>query len=105
VLRLHSQDGAGHRIIRPDYIAIEPPELIGGEISVSKARPEVISDTVKLVKKANPDVGVLCGAGVQDGGDVRKAAELGSSGILVASAVVKSPEPGKVIEGLVKGFG
>ena len=29
--------------LNPDMIAVEPPELIGGDISVSTAKPEVIS--------------------------------------------------------------
>ena len=36
--------------LRPDYVAVEPPELIGGDISVSTARPEVISDSVAALK-------------------------------------------------------
>ena len=35
--------------LSPDMIAVEPPELIGGDISVSTAKPEIISDTVKVV--------------------------------------------------------
>ena len=35
---------------KPDLIAIEPPELIGGTISVSEAKPEIIEDAVKEVQ-------------------------------------------------------
>ena len=35
----------------PDYIAIEPPELIGSNISVSKARPEVVAATIEKARK------------------------------------------------------
>ena len=88
----------------PDFISIEPPELIGGKVSVSKAKPGVIKDTVKLVEKVNPDIKVLCGAGVGTTEDVEKAVELGSNGVLVASAIVKSNNPEKVIRDLIKGF-
>jgi triosephosphate isomerase len=88
----------------PDFIAIEPPELIGGDVSVSKAKPGIISDTVKAVKKVNPKVRVLCGAGVNSAGDVSKALELGAEGVLVASAIVKSGTPEKVILDLISGF-
>jgi len=80
----------------PDYIAVEPPELIGGNISVSRARPELISESVRLSK-----VPVLVGAGVKTSEDVRKAVELGAKGVLVASGVVKSGDVRKAIEGLV----
>lgn len=90
--------------LNPDMIAVEPPELIGGEISVSTAKPEIISDTVELVKKINSDISVLCGAGVKNQTDVSKAISLGSEGILLASGVVKSSEPRKVLLDLIKGL-
>ena len=96
-----SEKGAHHN---PDMIAVEPPELIGGDISVSTAKPEIISDTVELVKKINSDISVLCGAGVKNQTDVSKAISLGSEGILLASGVVKSSEPRKVLLDLIQGL-
>ncbi len=77
----------------PDVIAIEPPELIGSGIPVSKARPEVVSGAVEAVQNINPEVRVLCGAGITSGEDVAAALRLGSEGVLVASGVVKAAEP------------
>jgi triosephosphate isomerase len=74
----------------PDYLAIEPPELIGKGIAVSKANPSIITDSVQVVKKISPRVKVLCGAGIVDKTDVQKALELGAEGILISSGVVKS---------------
>jgi triosephosphate isomerase len=88
----------------PDFIAIEPPELIGGKVSVSTAKPEIIGNTVDAVKRVSEDVMVLCGAGVHCGKDVAKALELGAVGVLVASAIVKSETPEKVILDLISGF-
>lgn len=86
----------------PDYVAVEPPELIGTGIPVSKAKPEVVTNTVELVKKVNPDVGVLTGgAGISTGEDVKKALELGSVGVLLASGVTKAKDPEKAIMDLV----
>ncbi len=81
----------------PDIIAIEPPELIGTGIPVSKARPEVVVGAVKAVREINPSVRVLCGAGISSGDDVAKAIELGAEGVLLASAYVKAKEPEKVL--------
>lgn len=81
----------------PDAIAIEPPELIGSGISVSKARPEIVSGAVDAVKKVDPKVKVLCGAGITNGEDASKALELGAQGILVASGVVKADDPYKAL--------
>ena len=88
----------------PDYIAIEPPELIGGDISVTTARPGVVADAVARIHGVDHEVGVLCGAGVKDRKDVRKALELGTVGVLLASGVVKAKDPGKALRDLVKGL-
>ena len=90
--------------LNPDMLAVEPPELIGGEISVSTAKPEVIRDSVSAVNQINPGIPVLCGAGVKDKADVSKALSLGSQGILLASGVVKSSEPRKVLIDLIQGL-
>ncbi len=85
------------KVLKPDYIAVEPPALIGGKRSVSEAKPEVITDTTKYVKK----IPVLCGAGIHKKEDVEKSLELGAKGILVASAVVKAGNPGKKLKELI----
>jgi triosephosphate isomerase len=90
--------------VRPDYLAVEPPELIGGERSVSMARPEVISGSVAAVRKVAPATRVLCGAGVHTSRDVRRALELGSHGVLVASAVTRAVDPEAALAELLAGF-
>jgi triosephosphate isomerase (TIM) len=74
----------------PDFLAIEPPELIGKGIAVSKANPSIIKDSVQAVKGISSTIKVLCGAGIVDKTDVEKAIELGAEGILISSGVVKS---------------
>lgn len=83
--------------LKPDMIAVEPPELIGTGIPVSKAKPEVVKTTVELVKRVNPNVVILCGAGITKGEDVAAALRLGTEGVLVASGVVKAKNPYKVL--------
>jgi triosephosphate isomerase len=90
--------------LSPDLIAIEPPELIGGDVSVTSAKPEVVSGAVDRIRTANPDVRVLCGAGVKTAKDVRTALDLGTVGVLLASGVVKAKDPEKALRDLVKGL-
>jgi triosephosphate isomerase len=90
--------------LSPDFIAIEPPELIGGDVSVTKAKPEVVSGAVERIRKVNPKVEVLCGAGVRTGRDVARAIELGTIGVLLSSAVVKAKDPRKALTDLAKGL-
>ena len=83
--------------LKPEMLAVEPPELIGTGIPVSKAKPEVVSGTVKLVKEINSEVVVLCGAGITRGEDVAAALRLDTEGVLVASGVVKAKDPYKML--------
>ena len=91
-------------VFSPDFIAVEPPELIGGDISVTSANPKIVQDTVDAVKAVDSKVKVLCGAGVKTGEDVRKAIELGAEGVLLASGVVKSKDPKATLLDLVSGI-
>ncbi|HJJ95649.1 MAG TPA: triose-phosphate isomerase [Methanocorpusculum sp.] len=88
-------------VFEPTYVAVEPPELIGSGISVAKADPDIIRNTVNLVKSVNPNVKVLCGAGIQTGECVRTALDLGADGVLLASGVVKAKDPETVLRDLV----
>ena len=86
----------------PDFIAVEPPELIGGDISVTTANPKIVEDTVNSVKSIDDSISILCGAGVKTGDDVKIALELGASGVLLASGVVKSKDPRSTLQDLIK---
>lgn len=84
----------------PNFVAVEPPELIGGDISVTTADPGIVSDTVNAVKDIDKNVKILCGAGVKNGRDVAKAIELGADGVLLASGIVKAKDRESVIRDL-----
>ncbi len=74
--------------LHPDFLAYEPPELVGGKISVSTAKPDVIK---KISKTLNRDF--LVGAGVHTKEDVKVALSLGASGFAIASAITKAKNP------------
>jgi len=88
----------------PDFIAVEPPELIGGDVSVSTAKPELISDSVKAIHRVNSEIIVITGAGVKSGADVSKAIELGCKGVFVASGIVSAKDKEYAIRDLLGGF-
>jgi triosephosphate isomerase (TIM) len=83
----------------PEMIAYEPPELVGTGISVSTARPSQITD---FVKKVDPAVRRLVGAGITNAGDVTKALELGADGWGVSSAFTKAKDPETTLTDLVR---
>ena len=88
-------------ILQPDFIAIEPPELIGSGRAVSKENPAIIT---KSILGAGSRSSIICGAGITDKDDVAKAMELGSQGILVASGIVKATSWEKKIAELASGM-
>lgn len=86
------ETGAAIAVLEPHMVAVEPPELIGTGISVSKAKPEVITKSVEMIRRVNKDVLILTGAGISSGEDVYRAIKLGTIGVLVASAIVKAKD-------------
>lgn len=88
---------------KPDIIAIEPPELVGTGIAVSKVKPELIISIVEEISKI-ADIAIIAGAGIKDASDIKKALELGCKGVFVASAIVKAEDKKKAILNLLSGF-
>lgn len=89
---------------KPDYIAIEPPELIGSGKAVSKENPAIVTDSIESAAKVSQEVRVICGAGITDAADVRSALKLGAKGILVASGVIKATSWVDKISELASGY-
>jgi triosephosphate isomerase len=81
----------------PSVVAFEPPELIGGDVSVATASPDIVKKIV-----SNVNLPVMVGAGIKSVKDVEICMELGCHGVLVASGVVKSTDPGQVVDSFLK---
>jgi triosephosphate isomerase len=88
--------------LNPNFIAIEPPELIGSGKAISKEKPDLIVKAADIVNNSKNKTKLLCGAGIVSGEDVAKAIELGSKGILVASGIIKSKDWNKIISEFAK---
>jgi len=82
--------------LKPNYLIIEPPELVGGKISVSKAKPELIKNIAKKLKYP-----FLVGAGIHNKEDVKIAMKLGAKGIAVSSAIATAKNPEKKLRELL----
>ena len=85
----------------PDMVAVEPPELIGSGVPVSRADPDIVRDAVEAAAAVDPDVPVLCGAGISKGEDLAAAADLGATGVLLASGVAKADDPAAALADLL----
>jgi triosephosphate isomerase (TIM) len=88
----------------PDFIAIEPPELIGSGKAVSKENPSIITESISSVAEISNSSKVICGAGIVDRADVKSALKLGAMGILVASGIIKAESWYDKIHELASGF-
>jgi triosephosphate isomerase (TIM) len=93
-------EGVAIAELGPDLIAVEPPELIGSNISVTSAQPELIIESVKAIGAGK----VLVGAGIKTGEDVLASIRYGASGVLVASGITTAEDPEKALYGLVEGI-
>jgi triosephosphate isomerase (TIM) len=83
-----------------DYYAFEPPELIGGDVSVAVAKPKSIEKVVKILA-GKP---VIVGAGIKTRPDVEKSLLLGAKGVLVSSDIVKASDPEKELKEMAEAF-
>lgn len=90
--------------VEPDFVAIEPPELIGGEVSVTTADPAIVHRTVLEIHRIGPGIRVLCGAGIRGREDVARALQLGTEGVLLSTGVVKAPDPRAALLDLASGL-
>jgi len=94
--------GQAERLVKlkPDFLAYEPPELIGGEVSVSQYNPTAIAHFVEVCG----EIPAIIGAGIKNKNDVKIGVKLGAKGILVSSHVVLAENPKEVLENLAEGF-
>ncbi len=90
--------------LSPDIISVEIPGLIGGTVSISDAKPDLISGAVNAIAEVSKKINVVTGAGIRNTGDVKKAIGLGVEGVFVSSAIVTSQDPKQAIERLLQGF-
>jgi len=88
--------------LNPDFVAFEPPELIGGDVSVT-TKPELITQVINQIRAVNTECGILVGAGVKVAEDVRVALQLGCAGVLLASGITKANDPKSALLDLIEG--
>lgn len=97
VLLPTAEDIKKYKRYKPDLFGVEPPELIGSKTKSVTSNPELIKKAVKL----SSPIPLLVGAGVKTKEDIKISKKLGAKGVLIASAVVKSKTPLKVLNSLL----
>ena len=92
VMRLRELDG----VLAATLFCVEPPELIGGDVSVSVAQPAVVSGAVKATRRP-----LLVGAGVKDHKDFSLALKLGAKGVLLSSGIILAKDQNRAFRALI----
>ena len=82
---------------KPSVIAYEEPKLIGTGIPIT-GQTSKIQKFIRIFRKKDKVIPVLCGAGISHAEDMRIAVREGYEGVLVASSIVKSKNPEKLIK-------
>jgi len=90
--------------LNPDYIAYEPPELIGAGVargvSIATAKPDTIPEAVKAARP----IPLIIGAGIFQKEDITTGLNLGAAGAGVSSAIVTASQPTLVLDSLLSAY-
>lgn len=82
----------------PNLLVAEPTELIGtGKTSDAS----YVTETIESVRKINPDIMVLQGAGISNGKDVYNTIRLGAQATGSTSGIIKSADPYAMVEEMI----
>lgn len=77
----------------PNIVLSEPPELIGGDRSVATEMREFVERTKELVGAIDPEIIVMCAAGIRTPQDVEAMVELGVGATGSTSGILKAEDP------------
>lgn len=83
----------------PNIIVAEPTELIG------KGKPsdkKYIQETTSAIKKINPEIQVLQGAGITNGNDVYNVIIAGAEATGTTSGIMKADNPEEMLDEMIK---
>ncbi|MBN2775841.1 MAG: triosephosphate isomerase [Prolixibacteraceae bacterium] len=85
--------------LSPNIIVAEPTQLIGtGQPSDEK----YIRETTAAIKKINPDIQVLQGAGISNGQDVYNVIKAGAEATGTTSGIMKAKDPEAMLDEMIK---
>lgn len=84
--------------LSPNLLVAEPTELIGtGKTSDA----DYVKETIEMVRRINPDIMVLQGAGISNGQDVYNTIKLGAQATGSTSGILKAADPYAMVEEMI----
>ncbi len=87
------EEAAAIAQLGPDIVLAEPPELIATSRSAATEMRGFVERSVEMVRRIDPGIIVMCGAGVQTPDDVEEMIRLGVGGTGSSSGVLKAADP------------
>ena len=88
--------------LKPDFIALEDPKLIGGKTAMVE-----IKENLKIIKEFTLSLNFakpIIGAGIKTRLDVKKSLSLDIFGVALSSGIVLSKNPEKILKSLTQAF-
>lgn len=77
---------------KPDILLCEPTDLIG---TGKTAGTDYIEDTVRTIREANEEIGIMIASGITTAEDCYRVVRLGADGTGATSGIVKAEDPKK----------
>lgn len=87
------EEAAAIAQLGPDIVLAEPPELIATSRSAAAEMRGFVERAVELVGRIDPDIIVMCGAGIQTPHDVTEMMGLGVGGTGSSSGILMAADP------------
>lgn len=91
-------EAAAVAMLSPDIVVVEPTELIGTGITSDE---ELIRASTEAVKRVDPKVQVLQGAGISTPEDVYRTIFAGADATGSSSAICKAADPGRMLRAML----
>jgi len=77
----------------PDIVLAEPPDLIASGRSVGNVMAAFVADAIAGVRRIDPEILVMSGAGINGPADVEQMMRLGLDGTGSSSGILNAPDP------------
>lgn len=87
------EEAAAVAMLGPDVVLAEPPDLIATDRSAATEIPWFVERAAEMVRRVDPDILVMCGAGVRTPDDAARMIRLGVDGTGSTSAILRADDP------------
>jgi len=87
------EEAAAVAQLGPNIVLAEPPELIGAAHSAATAMRGFVERTIALVGRIDPEIIVMCSAGIQTPDDVAQMVALGVGATGSSSGILRAADP------------